>query len=557
MGPFVITVVVQNLACSCSISVSSDNSTCQFGLWANRRLTKPRWNISFTKKKLEFIIKMRLFSCMPLYLFLISWIAVVLHTQTAAKEVEASHEWTRLGENDTVDAGMHIRIDMSTGEKWVKLPDSNDKENAPDASVGQAEISMQAGVVVSHSAEDDHETTNLDDSLDYDYDMMHRTLSQLPDHEKKQILLPDSVPNAKTASHEERKLFERRMRDIWVRRQEELRQVQQQYVADIPEILKERIKSIQSYLLDPIPHLLSMNLEEDDPKGVVTHVVSALQDLEYTLSDVDMARDFFTMGGWTLLLSMVSDESHLSPNVTLSDELMDKMHSVQMHAAWALGTSVKNIEEFAPYATVSVPLIVGSGHVRSTTAIDLLLEQYLKPRNKGSSMVRSLRDLKLLYALGALLRGNREAQIRFASSEGPSALGLQLETAVDQRTLSKLAQRIMSLADDIVTDVKSNPSQSPHNDKKIIAGFTTERWCNAVLAAIRQHDVALQEKALQTLQALIGTCTWAGASLKQVLEELRTRWHDTAANRNRDFHSELVGMIDQTINIIEDADLLA
>ena len=65
------------------------------------------------------------------------WFLVDKNSPVAAKELEATKEWQLLGENDTVAAGMHIRMDMTTGEKWVncKLPDGGDEgENGTEES---------------------------------------------------------------------------------------------------------------------------------------------------------------------------------------------------------------------------------------------------------------------------------------------------------------------------------------------------------------------------------------------------------------------------------------
>ena len=50
-------------------------------------------------------------------------------TLVNAKEIEATHEWTLIGENDTIAAGMHVKMDMTTGEKWVKLMDEKDQKS--------------------------------------------------------------------------------------------------------------------------------------------------------------------------------------------------------------------------------------------------------------------------------------------------------------------------------------------------------------------------------------------------------------------------------------------
>lgn len=43
------------------------------------------------------------------------------------KELVATHEWQRIGPNDTLPAGMEIRIDMTTGEKWARLLQPSDE----------------------------------------------------------------------------------------------------------------------------------------------------------------------------------------------------------------------------------------------------------------------------------------------------------------------------------------------------------------------------------------------------------------------------------------------
>mmetsp|Transcript_24862 Transcript_24862/g.47639 ORF Transcript_24862/g.47639 Transcript_24862/m.47639 type:complete len:161 (-) Transcript_24862:135-617(-) len=45
-----------------------------------------------------------------------------------AKEIIATHEWQLLSDNDTVPAGLHIRMDLSTGQKWAKIA-SNEKRD--------------------------------------------------------------------------------------------------------------------------------------------------------------------------------------------------------------------------------------------------------------------------------------------------------------------------------------------------------------------------------------------------------------------------------------------
>ena len=41
-----------------------------------------------------------------------------------AKEIVATSQWQRIKEGDTLPAGLHIKVDLSTGEKWARLVDS-------------------------------------------------------------------------------------------------------------------------------------------------------------------------------------------------------------------------------------------------------------------------------------------------------------------------------------------------------------------------------------------------------------------------------------------------
>ena len=170
----------------------------------------------------------------------------------SGKEIVAQRDtWTLIGENDTVDAGMHIRIDMTTGEKWVKqIVEDEHKENRADvekentdpdrnrhprestrSSSSSSSSSSSAAVIVStiesdegqkyeaaaSSSNEQQRQTELNlngevqatmelpkqiihndnaseskSSSDpkYDYDMMYRTLRKLPIEEQIRIQLP-------------------------------------------------------------------------------------------------------------------------------------------------------------------------------------------------------------------------------------------------------------------------------------------------------------------------------------------------------------------------------
>merc|ERR1719253_57448 len=52
-----------------------------------------------------------------------------------AKEIAATNEWQLLSENDTIPAGLHVRMDLSTGEKWAKIPEDEERDEDVEAAV--------------------------------------------------------------------------------------------------------------------------------------------------------------------------------------------------------------------------------------------------------------------------------------------------------------------------------------------------------------------------------------------------------------------------------------
>ena len=46
-----------------------------------------------------------------------------------AKEIIATNEWQKVGPTDTVPAGLEIRMDLSGGGKWARLPPPEEEED--------------------------------------------------------------------------------------------------------------------------------------------------------------------------------------------------------------------------------------------------------------------------------------------------------------------------------------------------------------------------------------------------------------------------------------------
>lgn len=460
-----------------------------------------------------------------------------------AKEVEVTKEWKLLGENDTIPAGMHVRMDMTTGEKWVKLVDENDDDSHMAAVVIQPDGSVEV-------ADEEQENDN------YDYEMMHRTLSKLPEEEQERFgglpELPQSGDNKITLTSKEREAFEKRMEEIWQKRQAKLKELQDSTL-DLPDILKARIRSIQNYLKDPVTHLNDMKLDHDEPEdGFVSHIVSVLQDLESHLADIDMARDFHTLGGWPLLASLLSESVHTPQNETiavLSTRSEANMRTVQAHAAWAVGTTVKNTGEFFPYAIEEMRI----QNVK-TTAVDLLIdvfcEDYKDPR------LWEIRTMlgKSLYGIGALLRGNRMAQIHVCERDSSARLGdklRKLSLANFNSANTKLIQRLLSLSGDIVSDVKLHSEHATEElNNLIIDCFTNSDWCGSVenlLLSDAFFPVQVQDTLLRTVDVLAPHCVWKDKAdgLLKSIENMLANYQENKDDFDDDHFKELLDTANQ------------
>lgn len=508
----------------------------------------------------------------------------------SAREVVATKEWQAVGENDTIPAGMHVRMDLTTGGRWVKIIDENDDDEGKQAAGGTDTVEIQddgsvyaskssksssSMAVVAQPEEDDSTKSQVKSKKEpepkFDYDMMHRTLSNLPDEEQERMGgLPElpggSASSASKITDADRKLFEIKMKDLWDRRQAELADLQDDMMMDMPKVLQDRIQRLQAYLDDPHAHLLEVvrkdkvkaaAIEEQEDEQKVTDISSVLLDLEYQLADVDMARDFHTMGGWPLLATLLSNDAHtINHNATSieKDEIANIIHQVQLQAAWAIGTAVKNTGEFYPYATEEMTLQDGKG--TKATALELLLQQLTISSTLGdsSSMVKKKRQ-KIVYAMGGLLRGNRVGQIYFLSIDGPDQLSNELQGLLDSSRTSSdmsLVKRILALAGDIVSDVILHEDQDDH--KTIVDAFSSKSYCQSCLDSLNGKNEfnsrGVKETAVRTLQALAPFChEWDKEAAALTVVKVKQAWQ-VEPEMDHEVRRELLDLASDTVDRI-------
>mmetsp|Transcript_12836 Transcript_12836/g.19789 ORF Transcript_12836/g.19789 Transcript_12836/m.19789 type:complete len:642 (+) Transcript_12836:123-2048(+) len=456
--------------------------------------------------------------------------------QITAKEINATNEWQLLQENDTIPAGLHVRVDLSTGEKWAKLPTTTEEQS-------ESEEALKAAAYVENVAEMDASgaLTIVSDDSDVDgdgskqeeapatttkdYTMMHRVMSQLPHEELASFgglpALPSSSNSSSTTAEftteQEQQEFEAKMELLWQHRQNALQKLQSDgTIADLPKILSQRIDTLKEYLMDSsgIMQLLDERRknqdddgnhqdeqEEDETNASANNVIEALRDLEFQLSDVDMARDFHTLGGWPYLVALLDDTLHNTVDIVSDNDnhhdgaavaaLVDEIRAL---AATTIGTAVSNLGEFRHWALEDVSLTMNEFRKMDSTSVDdhekkkmtalsLLarvfqeeLEQRTEAMAGGTMAVegpshtiamaksRATFKLRAIYGLGSLLRGNPTAQQQFILSNGPDALVRNVlgtlsnvRGPTESSSLSRLdyrfASKVLALGEDVVMDV--------------------------------------------------------------------------------------------------------
>jgi len=530
-----------------------------------------------------------------------------------AKEIVATKEWQKLQEGDTLPKGLHVRMDLETGDKWAKLleeedtggndqsknsassslviTDNGNVEEARDTSKGEkaqsattlyentvkitqlanAELSADASAkITSQLLQQSQREANLKKSIaalndfkndksagETDYEMMYRTLASLPAEGLVSMGMKLPLPIQKDATDKEKVVFEAQVRVIWSARQELLKKMEEEYLADVSDLIFERIQSLTDYLGNPMQSVRDiLNIKINGEESDLSTITGVLEDLEFQLTDLDNARDFHNMGGWPLLVAFLTDAVHgldyeieqivalqtqtldleqLNGTNSLSIQLSDDdmiflqeyqkvVWKIQGLACWCMGTAVKNVEEFHPWAVEDFSeLMTLNADGDIVNVITILLNKLHAESTRGPSILdMPLNDGKLqlrrkyeLYALGSLLRGNRDAIHYFGAVHGPSALfelhqyltEEQNIKSMDKVTL-KLLEKVIILADDIVMDVKLHPSDRPENDALLVEAFTTEEWCTVPVTMFYHGSVNIQMRMLGILLNMSHSCEY-------------------------------------------------
>jgi hypothetical protein len=294
-------------------------------------------------------------------------------------------------------------MDMTTGKKWAKRLSSSEQDGAAVAVLPQVDAPVEASSGGGAGSANDGEPAARGDIADAHIgggvvddprasaELMESVLMGLPDPEPD---LMEAVARRNEMSKEEMLALLRR---VWDRRQVMLREAMSKMKTEAQQMhgVLQRLLQAQdgSTVTDPVADRIGL-----------------LEDLEYHVGKVDNARDFGKMGGLTAMCLLLNDSTP----------------QVRSAAAWVVGTAVKyetGLQEEAK-AGGAIPLLLD--------ALNNVLQAASPPAAVPSSRLREAS--RMVYTLGALMRGNTASQREFVQLGGLHVFAHVLHAALDANT---------------------------------------------------------------------------------------------------------------------------
>lgn len=526
-----------------------------------------------------------------------------------SKEIVATNDWQKVEEGDSIPKGLHVKMNFETGEKWVKLLDDEENNDASTSLIYTADVSVlspestKEGVKITHlgskhiSADasariqeqfikESQRKKNLIESIsklndftsdmsigELDYQTMYRTLLSLPDEERAAIQDFPTEPDA-SATSEVKGQFAATVRRIWASRQALLKQMEDEYLADATDIIQDHLNSLQKYIMNPVQGIIQVLDYQNQPNNTQSirdsdelNIIQVLEDLEFHLTDLDNARDFYNMGGWPLLVSLLTDSIHgieyvvqqttstnssdISDDIQLSNEHIEFLKlfqriswRIQGLAAWCIGTAVKNTEEFFPWALDNFSDLVRNNDDNLNPLTILLRKLENHSTSQSLAMLRidpydrwfQIKRKLELYALGSLLRGNHGAIKSFVEAGGPNVLQMLYNSiALSEMTHEQLIDRnniavvtkIIAIFDDLIMHATVDSLQNERDvtiEKNLIDALTTQDWCGIPLSALIIPVVKVRLNILDTITHVARLCKYDS----EILDNIRLKMIDSS-----------------------------
>ncbi|CAM9123908.1 unnamed protein product [Ectocarpus fasciculatus] len=358
----------------------------------------------------------------------------------------------------------------------------------------ESSFDLSAEALASIADLDDHPIEDNDAAR---ADRMLAALESIPEGERQGMDLDVEALRSKPLAE---RLAE--LQGLWEVRQQELREAYDA-MPKVNELLMERIDILNNaYATD----------------GALT---GALTDLEDLLSDIDMARDFHTIGGFPTLASMLR---------------CSRPEGVRELAAWAVGTAVKNEPEHQLW-------VLEDGPDSQPSVLALLLE------NAMAATTPTLRS-KVVYALSACLTNNGDVQLQFGSRMGEAVLSAMYDADGSDR---RVRMKTLTLMSDLLQEAaRGSPAAVLATVPVGSTASSGGAWCRRVDEALQHaHSPAALEKAIEAVQSFTPSCRdqFAQLETKRRLEGLaqqcRTSPPEGFEVAEEEFHKELTQKLEE------------
>jgi len=482
----------------------------------------------------------------------------------------ATNEWQPIPRDASVPPGLHVKLDLSTGERLGKLLDAD--ETAQAAATGAAGTAVSTSstfippnqnksqnggglldsITIKNTPEEALDTAS--GPLPTRRETMLKVISNLPPVERASMgvdaLLATRPPDL---SHpEEEEVFWQKVEGLWEERQAMLQQAYDNMLKPAEELGR----------------LIQVLREGAGEEGLL---LQALIELEDWLSDVDMAQDFYTLGGWPLLVGRLGRGGG---------------KEVRWRAAWAVGNAVKNDRGFQGWVLERGK--EGEGDSALTLLVEILREAAEggvegEEREHGEELLR-----KTVYALTSAARGNALVQSQLLKEGGLEVMGRLLASSPSSSSSSSgrraLRLKLVAFAHDMILEARQGqeatweveearhpPSPPPSLHASLLEGVTTPTWCQGALVLLEEvareggkgggstgAQAVETEKVVEALGLLHGGCSghghWGGREVvgrvvRRAREEVgREMW---AEGVNPEYHQELLGMLEELAREVE------
>lgn len=177
-------------------------------------------------------------------------------------------------------------------------------------------------------------------------------------------------------------------------------------------------------------------------------LTSVLGDLESLVSDIDNAKDFYTIGGWKIIVSLLASGTLDVPNQALTILL--------------IGTAIKNNRDYQTWVVEEISLGFALPDGRTTVRCMELLVANLNDTYLHNKFDREYQELfrRTLYAVSAAARGNPVVQSYLYQSPF-SGLALRMISSYSDLIIDiELDRKIWTFLSDLFDD-KANTEADP------------------------------------------------------------------------------------------------